>query len=150
GWIGKVLGEHPDQRRAVANDPALIPDMVEEVLRFEAPGPHAARYVTRDVELHGHTIPKGSAIDLILAAANRDERRFAHGDTFNIHRPKHAHLTFGKGIHVCLGLTLARMEACIAMEEIFKRFSDWEVDYHKAVFTSSTAVRGWDSLPVVI
>jgi len=150
GWMGKVLAEHPDQRRDVASNPELIPDMVEEVLRFEAPGPHAARYVTRDVELHGKTIPAGSAIDLVLAAANRDERRFADGDSFDVRRAQLPHLTFGKGIHVCLGLTLARLEARIAMEELFQRFRDWEVDYDQAVFTSSTAVRGWDSLPVQI
>jgi cytochrome P450 len=150
GWIGKLLAEHPEQRRETANNPQLIPDMIEEVLRFEAPGPHAARYVTRDVELHGQLLPKGSAIDLVLASANRDERRFVDGETFNINREKHAHLTFGKGIHVCLGLTLARLEARIAMEEMFKRFRDWDVDYENAVFTSSTAVRGWDSLPVLV
>jgi cytochrome P450 len=150
GWIGKVLADHPDQRREVAGNPALIPDMVEEVLRFEAPGPHAARYVTRDVELHGQTIPKGSAIDLLLASANRDQRRFDDGDNFNIHRAKYPHLTFGKGIHVCLGLTLARLEAVVAMEELFKRFREWDVDYDNAVYNSSTAVRGWDSFPVFI
>ena len=150
GWIGKILAEHPDQRRDLAANPGLIPDMVEEVLRFEPPGPHAARYVTRDVSLHGHTIPAGSAVDLLLAAANRDERRFERGDSFDIRRAKRPHLTFGKGIHVCLGLTLARLEAQVAMEELFKRFTDWEVDYDNAVFSSSTAVRGWDSLPVML
>jgi len=150
GWVGKILAEHPDQRRDLAANPGLIPDMVEEVLRFEPPGPHAARYVTRDVSLHGQTIPAGSAVDLLLASANRDERRFERGDSFDIHRPKRPHLTFGKGIHVCLGLTLARLEAQIAMEELFKRFADWEVDYDNAVFSSSTAVRGWDSLPVFL
>lgn len=150
GWMGKVLAEHPVQRWAVAAQPGLIPDMVEEVLRYEAPGPHAARYVTRDTTLHGKTVPKGSAIDLVLAAANRDERRFVDGETFDIHRAKLPHLTFGKGIHICLGLTLARMEARIAMEELFKLFRDWEVDYDRAVFSSSTAVRGWDALPVAI
>ena len=150
GWVGKILAEHPDQRRDLAANPGLIPDMVEEVLRFEPPGPHAARYVTRDVNLHGRTIPAGSAVDLLLASANRDERRFECGDSFDIRRLKRPHLTFGKGIHVCLGLTLARLEAQIAMEELFKRFTDWEVDYDNAVFSSSTAVRGWDSLPVIL
>lgn len=150
GWIGKLLAEHPDQRRALANDPSLIPDMIEEVLRFEAPGPHAARYVTRDVAFYGQTLPAGSTVDFILSSANRDERYFADGDTFNIHRKKVPHLTFGKGIHTCPGLTLARLEARVAMEELFKRFKDWNVDYDNAVFSSSTAVRGWDALPVVL
>lgn len=148
GWIGKLLGEHADQRHAVAENHALIPDMIEEVLRYEPPGPHAARYVTRDVEYYGQTIPAGSAVDFLLGAANRDERRWTDSERFDIHRPKLPHLTFGKGVHVCLGLTLTRLEAAVAMEELFKVFRDWEIDYDRAVFSSSTAVRGWDSLPV--
>lgn len=151
GWAGKALAENPDQRRAVAENRALVPAMVEEILRFEPPGAHAARYVTRDVEIQGKTIPKGSAVDFILASANRDDAVFEKGDTFNIHRPNaNAHLTFGKGIHTCIGLALARMEARVAMDEVFKRFKDWDVDYDKAEFSPTTSVRGWDSLPVLL
>lgn len=151
GWAGKILAEHPDQRREVADDPSLIPLMIEEVLRFEAPGAHAARYVMRDVKIRNHTIAKGSVIDFILASANRDEAIFKNGDEFNIHRSNaSAHLTFGKGIHTCIGLALARMEGRVAMEEVFKRFRDWEVDYKNAEFSPTTSVRGWDSLPVAL
>jgi cytochrome P450 len=147
GWTGKVLAEHPDQRRAIAASPALVPQAIEEILRFEAPGPHAARYVTRDVDIQGKTVPKGSAIDLLLGCANRDDRRFAEGDRFDIHRPQRSHLTFGYGVHNCLGAALARIEARIALEEVLKRFPDWEVDYPHAAMSSATAVRGWDSMP---
>src|SRR3546814_9625140 len=74
-WTGKVLAEHPEQRREIAKNPGMIPAVIEEVLRFESPGPHAARYVTRDVEVQGVKIPKGSSVDFLIGAANRDHRR---------------------------------------------------------------------------
>ena len=151
GWAGKILAEHPDQRREVADNLSLIPAMMEEVLRFEPPGAHAARYVTRDIQIRNQTIAQGSVVDFILASANRDDAIFENGDEFNIHRPNaSSHLTFGKGIHTCIGLALARMEGRVAMEEVFKRFRDWEVDYNRAEFSPTTSVRGWDSLPVVL
>ena len=128
GWAGKVLGEHPDQRRALAADPSLVPNAVEELLRYEAPGPIIGRYVARDVEIHGQVVPAGSALLLLAHAANRDERRFADPDRFDIHREIGQHLTFGHGIHFCLGAALARVEGRIAIEEVLKRFPDWEVD----------------------
>ena len=83
---GKVLAEHPDQRREPAEDRSLVNGAIEELLRFESPGPIIARYVARDVELHGQTVPEGSAILFLVGAANRDERRFPDGDRFDIHR----------------------------------------------------------------
>ena len=110
GWLGKVLGDHPDQRREIAADPSLIPNAVEEVMRFEPTGPHIARYVARDVEYYGTTMPDGSAILLLIGSANRDERRHADPDRFDIHREQGQHLTFGYGLHFCLGAALARLE----------------------------------------
>src|SRR3954471_1602925 len=77
GWMGKVLADHPDQRADVAKDRSLLPNTIEELLRYEPPGPHVARYVTQDVEYHGRRVPAGSAMLLMIAAGNRDERRFA-------------------------------------------------------------------------
>ena len=107
GWMGKVLAEHPDQRAELAANPELIPNAIEELLRFEAPSPVQARLVTQDVELHGTTVPKGAVILLLNGSANRDDRKFEHGDSFDIHRKIDHHLTFGYGIHFCLGAALA-------------------------------------------
>ena len=86
GWAGKVLADHPDQRRELAADPDLIPGAVDELLRYEPPGTHIARYVTRDVEWHGQKVPAGNAMLLLVASANRDDRRYPGGDRFDIHR----------------------------------------------------------------
>jgi cytochrome P450 len=148
GWTGKILGEHPEQRRELARDPSLIPAAIEEVLRLQPAGPHIGRYVTRDVEYYGTTVPKGSAMLFMAGAANRDEQRFPDGDSFNIHREPKPHLTFGYGVHACVGRVLARLEGRIALEEVLKRFPDWEVDESRAALSSTSTVRGWDTLPV--
>ena len=150
GWLGKVLGEHPDQRRELVADRSLVPGAIEEILRFEPPGPHVARYVTEDVDYHGRTVPAGSAILLMLSAANRDERRFADPDRFDIHRRIGQHVTFGQGAHFCLGASLARLEGRIALDEVLTRFPDWEPDMANARRAPTSTVRGWDSLPVAI
>ncbi len=102
GWLGKLLGEHPDQRHELVEDPLLISGAVEEVLRFEPPVHHIARYVASDVEYHGQTVPAGSALLLMAGSANRDERRFDDPERFDIHRNAN-HLSFGRGTHFCLG-----------------------------------------------
>lgn len=151
GWAGKVLAEYPDQRRQLAEDHSLIPKAIEELVRFEPSGPNMARYVTRDVSYYGQTVPAGSVMLLMLAAANRDRRHFPpDGDVFDIHRRSPQHLGFGRGVHYCLGSALARLEGRIALEEILKRFPEWEVDLAKATLTSTSAVRGWESMPVVL
>jgi hypothetical protein len=148
GWTGKVLAEHPDQRREIAQNPALAGAAIEEVLRFEPPGPQIARYVNRDIEVHGRVVPKGSTMLFVIASANRDERRYADANRFNIHRAMPPHMVFGYGIHHCLGSALARLEGRVALEEVIKRFPDWEVDYDKAELMSTSTVRGWDAMPV--
>ncbi|OBH48581.1 cytochrome P450 [Mycobacterium mantenii] len=148
GWSGKLLSEHPDQRRRLVADRSLLPGAIEELLRFEPPALQAARYVTRDVEFHGTTVPEGSAILTLIGAANRDERRFGeNAETFDVTRVPRQHLTFGVGAHYCLGNALARIEGRIALDEIMNRFPEWEADLDAAVFSSSSAVRGWDSMP---
>jgi cytochrome P450 len=147
GWTGKVLADHPDQRKQLVEDPSLIPGAVEELLRFETPAPHAARYVTRDVELHGRTVPAGSIMVLLPGSANHDDRRFPDGDTFDIHRKDGKPLTFGYGIHLCLGAALARLEGRVALEEVLKRFPTWEIDLEQARLAPTSTVRGWETLP---
>jgi cytochrome P450 len=149
GWAGKVLAEHPDQRRELVADPSLIPDAIEELLRYETTSPVNARVIARDVELYGVTAPAGSVMVLLNGSANRDERMFAEPDRFDIHRAnKKSHLAFGHGIHFCLGAHLARLEARVALEEVLKRFPEWEVDWDNAVQAHTSTVRGWEKLPV--
>jgi len=151
GWIGKLLSDHPDQRRLLVEDPSLITNAVEECLRFEPPTLDAARYVARDVELHGRVVPAGSAIALLVASANRDEREHADPGTFDVRRDAGHHLTFGFGPHYCLGHALARLEARLVVEEVLTRFPDWEVDMARAEFRHSGAeLRGWEALPIVL
>ena len=150
GWAGKVLAEHPDQRRALAEDPSLIPNAIEELLRFEPPAPYVGRYVNKDVELHGQTVPQGSALLLLLGAANRDERRWPDADRFDIHRSVGAHITFGYGPHFCLGAALARLEGRVALDELLRRFPEWDVDWDRAKLASASTVRGWETLPVLV
>lgn len=150
GWAGKVLAEHPDQRRALAENPALIPAAVEELLRYEPPAPHVARYVTRDVEYYGQRVREGSVMMMLIGAANRDHRQFPpDGDVFDIRREPRQHLTFSVGTHYCLGSALARLEGRIALEEILKRFPDWDVDLAEATLSPTSTVRGWESMPAV-
>lgn len=151
GWAGKLLSEHPDQRRLLAADRSMVPGAVEEILRFEPPALQAARYVTRNVEFHDATVPAGSAIILLIGAANRDERRFGDdAETFDVTRAPRQHLTFGVGAHYCLGNALARIEGRIALDEIMNRFPDWHIDQDGAMFSSSSIVRGWDSMPAEV
>jgi cytochrome P450 len=148
GWTGKVLAEHPDQRREIVADRSLIPNAIEELLRFETPSPIQSRYVARDVEHHGHVVSEGSVMVLVNGSGNRDDRRFPDGDRFDVHREIGHHLSFGYGLHFCLGAALARLEGRVALDEVLKRWTDWEVDYEHAVQARTSTVRGWEKLPV--
>ena len=149
GWTGKILGEHPDQRREIVNDRSLVPNAIEEILRYEAPSPVQARYVARDTEHHGQGVPEGSVIVLLNGSANRDERRFPDADRFDIRRQIGRHLSFGFGIHLCLGAALARLEGRVALDEVLNRFPDWEIDWDNATQARTSTVRGWETLPVL-
>jgi cytochrome P450 len=148
GWTGKVLAEHPDQRAEIVADRSLIPQAIEEMLRFEAPSPAQARLVTKDVEHYGHTVEEGSIMMLLNGSGNHDERHFPDGDSFDIHRTIDHHLSFGYGIHFCLGAALARLEGRIALDEVLLRFPEWDVDWDNAKQALTSTVRGWESLPV--
>jgi cytochrome P450 len=149
GWTGKLLAEHPDQRQELVENRELVPKAIEEILRYEPPSPGNARCLTKDVELHGQVVPEGSAILLLNASANRDERKFVDGDSFNIHREIDHHLSFGYGLHFCLGAALARLEGRVALDEVLQRFPTWEVDWDNAVQARTSTVRGWERLPVI-
>lgn len=150
GWTGKVLAEHPDQRRDLVADRSLIPNAIEELLRFEPPSPVQARYVTEDVEHYGQVVPEGSAMLLLNASGNRDERKFPGGERFDVRRRIDHHLSFGYGLHFCLGAALARLEGRVALDEVLTRFPSWEVDWDNAVHARTSTVRGWERMPVVV
>jgi cytochrome P450 len=150
GWMGSLLAQHPDQRKAIVDDMSLVPQAVEETVRFQPPGPHVARYVARDVEIHGQTVPAGSIMLFLLGSGNRDDRVYPNGDTYNIHRPISQHLGFGYSVHYCMGAALARLEGRVALEEILKRFPTWEIDWDGAKLGSTSTVRGWETLPIVV
>ncbi len=150
GWAAKLLAAHPDQRKAMAENFELIPNAIEECLRYEPPSPVQARLVTKDVEHHDQTVPEGSVVLLLNASANRDERQFTDPDRFDIRRKAQRHLSFGYGLHFCLGAHLARLEARVALEEVLRRFPVWEIDEANAVQARTSTVRGWEKLPVFV
>ncbi|HEX5095806.1 MAG TPA: cytochrome P450, partial [Acidimicrobiia bacterium] len=151
GWAGKTLADYPDQRRQLVEDRSLIPNAIEELLRFEPPGPHIGRYVPEPVEWYDTTIPEGSAILFVNASANRDERKFGDtADRFDIHREIKTHLAFGYGIHFCLGAALARLQGRIALDELLTRWPEWEVDIARAKIAPTSTVRGYETLPAFV
>jgi cytochrome P450 len=149
GWTGKLLAEHPDQRRELATDRSLVPQAIEEILRYEAPSPVQARTVNRDAEYYGQTVREGSVMVILNGSGNRDDRHFPDGDRFDIHRKIDHHLSFGYGLHFCLGAALARLEGRVALDEVLKRWTDWDVDWENAKQAHTPTVRGWERLPVV-
>jgi cytochrome P450 len=150
GWTGYLLDRFPEQRRLVAEDRSLVPNAVEEILRYEAPSPVQARHVTRDVELNGTRVPEGSTLLLLNGSANRDEREFEDADRLDVRRRNIRHLSFGLGIHFCLGASLARLEGCVALEEVLARWPEWEIDQEAAEMARTSTVRGWKKLPARI
>ncbi len=119
-----LLLTHPDQLEAVQRDRDLIPAAIEEGIRYETPLVLVARNTTRDVEMHGKTIPKGAQVNLCMGAANRDDSRWTDPEVFDIHRPRRAHISFAGGIHSCLGMHLARVETRAMLNSLFDRVTD--------------------------
>jgi len=122
-----ALWWYPDQWAELARDPSLVPAAVEEMLRWDNPGPLAGRWSRRDVELHGTTIPAESRVMLVIGSADHDERRFEEPELFDIRRGADSPVAFGFGIHRCLGVALARIEARIAFEEFLARYPVYEI-----------------------
>ena len=148
GNAAVVLAQHPDQRAELVADPSLIPNAVEELLRYEAPSPVNGRWVLKDVELHGTKIPAGSKVLLLTGSAGRDADAFSDADAFDIHRDIKKHVTFGYGIHFCLGASLARTEGRIAIEETLKRLPNWEIVDGKTVRQHTSTVRGYSEVGI--
>lgn len=119
------LADHPEARAAVVADPSLLPDAVEESLRFNTSAQRFRRCLQKEVQLHGQTMKAGDFVCLAYGAGNRDERQYPDPDTFNIGRKPRGHLGFGGGVHACLGTAIARLSVKLAFEEFHKVFPDY-------------------------
>ena len=148
GWMAILFARHPDQRAKLVENRALVPNAIEELLRYEPPSPIQARHVTRPVEWHGRTVPGNSRIALLTGSAGRDEREFADPDRLDVTRHFDRHMSFGFGVHYCLGAHLARLEARVAIEETLARFPVWEVDGSLVEYARTSTVRGPAHVPI--
>jgi cytochrome P450 len=143
-----LFDRHPDQWQKVLDDEALVPEAVEEVLRFNPPSQYQGRFATEAVELEGGTIPANSPTLLLTGSATRDPRAFDRADEFDITRGRQTSLAFGYGIHTCLGAWLARLESRVAFEEMRRRWPHFEVDFANAARVNMSNVAGYSSLPI--
>ena len=153
--VTKLLGNaivlfwrHPDVQKLLVESPARIPDAIEEALRYWPPSQIQGRSATREVQLHGTTIPEGSRVLLLTGAACRDEREFPNPDRFDIDREIPLQLALGHGAHKCLGGAFARLEARISFEEFFKRISSYEVHEERCTRVHMSNVAGYSSVPI--
>ena len=143
-----LLTEHPDQRAKLIANPALIPNAVEELLRLTSPVQNLARTTTREVELHGVTIPQGKKVLLGYAAANRDDREFGPtAEDLDVERKINKILTLSYGTHYCIGAAAARLQSRVVLEEILGRCPDFQVDVGAGVYAQGPYVRRHLSLP---
>jgi cytochrome P450 len=150
GWTGKLLSDNPHERSLLVEHRNLIPDAVEEVLRYEPPGMQNARYAIEDVEFDGGVLPAGNPVVCIMASANHDERRFPNPERFDVRRKPTGIMTFAFGTHFCLGAALARLQGRVALEELLLRFPEWTVEEDRAVLRVTSTTRGYESLPVIV
>ena len=142
-----ALRDHPEQAALVREEPARIPALIEETLRFDSPVQLLMRMATQDTEIEGDLIPEGALVMAVLGAANRDESVFERGEHFDLTRGAQGHLAFGLGNHFCLGASLARLEARVALETLLLRYPDWQIPPGPIERHGSFLVRGPVALP---
>ena len=142
------LYQHPDQRAELIADPSLIPGAFRECLRYDMPTQFLMRVVKKDFEIRGKPLREGQAVMFLYPSGNRDEREFENPDTFDIHRKSRRILSFGHGIHRCLGSHVSEMEGRILLGEVLRRMPDYEVDLPKAALGRTEFLRGYESLPI--
>jgi cytochrome P450 len=145
-----TLAEHPDQLDRLVADPSLAGSAVEEVLRWRAPSQYQGRFSLADRTFHGRTIPAGRPVLIVTGAANRDPRAYDDPDRFDIGRTGPLAISFGHGIHYCIGAHLARMEGMIAFTELYRRWPDLEVDLDGIRYVHMVNVAGPASVPVAV
>ena len=143
-----ILAQNTAARERLVADPSLIPQAVEELLRFDSPVQGLSRTLTRDVTLHDTPLAEGDNVLLLYGSANRDERAFPNPATFDLDRTVDNQLAFGHGIHFCLGAALARLEARIAFTGLLQRIPTWHVDLTNATRLTSGPIRGYASLRI--
>lgn len=143
-----LFARHPEQRRQVVDDPSLLPNAIEECLRYWPPSQYQGRTLTRDVTLYGTEVPRGARVLLLTGAACRDERAFADADRFDVTRDIPVQLAFGHGAHKCLGAALARLEARVALEELHARIPEYVIDESACRRVHMSNVHGFASVPM--
>ena len=148
GFTMQLLAQHPDQRRLLVDDPSLIPAAIEEILRLESPSPAQARYVQHDVEVHGTIVPEGSTMLLLNGAANRDARHLTDPDRFDVRRDEGAASFVRLWAPLLSRRGLGAARGAVALEEILRRWPEWDVDIDRGQMAHTGSVRGWGYLPV--
>ena len=143
-----LFHQHPDQWQKVVEDEAVVPEAVEEILRFNPPSQYQGRFAVEAVEFEGGIIPAESPTLLLTGSATRDPRAFHRADEFDVTRGRQTSLAFGYGIHTCLGAWLARLESRVAFEEIRRRWPNFEVDLDNSVRVNMSNVAGYSNLPL--
>jgi cytochrome P450 len=151
GLLGNAivaLAKHPEQRSLLRDRPELIDNAVEELLRYDSPVQVSGRNTVADMTVGGKSIRKGSTVGLFIAAANRDKRKYADGDQLQLDRADPRPISFGHGMHFCLGAALARLEARIGLPVFLNAFGDYTVDESQVTWKKSHVLRGPIRLPV--
>jgi len=143
-----ALLQHPDQLQKLKSQPALLSSSIEEILRYDNPVQITYRSAVEDAEINGKLIRKGDLVNTIIGSANRDSLRFTDPDRFDITRNEGRHLSFGLGIHFCIGASLVRLEAEIAFETILRRFPNLKLASENLEWQEHPIFRGLKSLPV--
>ncbi|MBU8919444.1 cytochrome P450 [Bacillus sp. FJAT-29953] len=144
-----TLSKFPEQLRELYADPSLIPNMIEETLRYDGSTVGFRRTTTRDVELHDQIIPQGAQVFLNFGAANHDEARFENSEILDIRRKDNKHLGFGWGVHTCLGAPMARLMIKVAYEELLPVLgTEFQIHYDQTVLSSTPQFRGYVVLPM--
>ncbi len=149
GQIVKLLADNPEQWQKLRADASLIPNAVEEAVRLATPIRAFTRYAVEDIELSGHIIPQGKRIIVVYASANRDERKFANPDQFDVTRDVHDHVGFGQGVHMCMGMHLARREMILLLEALRRRVDRFELLGEPTVAMNNT-IRAYANMPVKV
>ena len=143
-----LLFQHPDQRAECAKDPSLIPDAYNESLRYDMPTQFLMRTLLSDVELHGVTMREGSPVMFLYPSANRDKREFESPDVFDIKRKPPRILSFGHGIHACIGAHYARMEGKLCLEYLLEHMPEYHVEEDGLQRIKTEFVQGWEKMPI--